>query len=124
MAQLKASGKLTAETCALCDVRGVTKMPTNDDLHHLHTGEHRWPRRRAYLVQPGYQYGVMRPLQSLAAEDMEIQVFTDEAAALEWVGARLGNSTRKSRALSRNARLSLGKPMTHATRVEYRRRSR
>lgn len=44
--------------------------------------------RRAYLVREGNQYGVARMIQATAPQDVDMQVFTDEAAAIDWLRHR------------------------------------
>ena len=41
--------------------------------------------RRAYLTLEGNQYGVARMIQATLPPDPEMQVFTDEAAAIDWL---------------------------------------
>lgn len=82
-----AAGMLTAETHGLIDLRGVTDLPHLAEIHLEggRTREHLWPLRRAYVVHPGAQYGVVRQIQAYAADVLEIKIFTDERAALAWL---------------------------------------
>lgn len=43
------------------------------------------PARRAYLVNDGVQFGVARMIQSMASEEVQVEVFTDETRALAWL---------------------------------------
>ena len=87
--KLRGAGQLTAETTALVDLRSVKQLPKQDQLRQTIeavSSQDHWPLRRAYIVMPGAQYGVMRQLQAQLPEDIETEIFTDEAAAREWCG--------------------------------------
>jgi hypothetical protein len=45
----------------------------------------RLPRRRAYLVNEGVQFGVARMIQATSPEGVEIEVFTTEDDAIRWL---------------------------------------
>ena len=73
---------------ALIDVRGVesgTEPHYADLTHRVRDRKMATPSRRAYLARPGTQYGVARMIKALAPTDVELEVFTDEAEALEWL---------------------------------------
>ena len=73
---------------ALVDLRGVESgsEPRYADLTRSARAAKLTDRdRRAYLTQPGTQYGVARMIKALAPEDVAIEVFTDEDAALAWL---------------------------------------
>jgi hypothetical protein len=80
----------TPDIVALIDLRGVKNVPTFDELRTI-MGEAAkdsgWVKRRAYLVQPGLQYGVARQSEVLATPAMGIGVFTDDHDALAWLRA-------------------------------------
>jgi hypothetical protein len=82
------AGALTASTRALIDLRGVTEMPSLEAIQkraNQAINEHAWPLRRAYVVQSGAQYGVVRQMQALSPTGIQIQIFTDEGPALTWL---------------------------------------
>lgn len=87
--ELMARGHLTADTRALLDLRGVTRMPKYSEIQQIvaaATADKGWPLRRAYLVMPGVQFGFVRQLQAIAPPEVTIDLFTTESEALEWAG--------------------------------------
>lgn len=86
---LRLAGQLTEKTTALIDLRLVTQLPKQDQVRltvEAVSSQDHWPLRRAYIVMPGAQYGVVRQLQAQMPEDIETEIFTDESAAREWCG--------------------------------------
>lgn len=87
---LLGAGQLTAHTTMMVDLRPVKQLPKQDELRltidAVSSNKNHWPLRRAYLVMPGAQYGVLRQVQSQLPEDIESEIFTDEAAARKWCG--------------------------------------
>ncbi len=82
------AGTLTAATRALIDLRGVAEMPNLSQVQSWadrSTDEKAWPLRRAYLVLPGAQYGVVRQIQAFSPEAIQIQIFTEEEPAWAWL---------------------------------------
>jgi len=88
--RLLGAGQLTAGTTVMVDLRPVKQLPKQDQLRltidAVSSHNQHWPLRRAYLVTPGAQYGVLRQLQAQLPEDIESEIFTDEAAARKWCG--------------------------------------
>ena len=87
--ELRGTGQLTANTTVMVDLRPVKTLPRQEELRltiEAVSSQNHWPLRRAYLVLPGAQYGVLRQLQSQLPEDIETEIFTDEAAARDWCG--------------------------------------
>ena len=87
--ELRSAGQLTASTTIMVDLRAIEHLPRQDEVRvtiDAVSSQDHWPLRRAYLVLPGAQYGVMRQLQAQMPEDIETEIFTDEAAAREWCG--------------------------------------
>jgi hypothetical protein len=81
------AGQLTEKTTALIDLRLVKQLPKQDQVRRTVeavSSQNHWPLRRAYVVMPGAQYGVLRQLQAQMPEDIETEIFTDEGAAREW----------------------------------------
>ena len=86
---LRLAGQLTEKTTALIDLRLVKGLPKQDQVRRTVeavSSQNHWPLRRAYIVMPGAQYGVVRQLQAQMPEDIETEIFTDESAAREWCG--------------------------------------
>lgn len=83
-----AAGTMTGSTRGLIDVRGITQLP---DLSQIQaradrsTNEMAWPLRRAYVVLPGAQYGVVRQMQAFLPAAIQVQIFTEEGPALAWL---------------------------------------
>ena len=44
-----------------------------------------WPLRRAYLVGSAVQFGLARQMQAMAPPPMQLQVFSVEREALQWL---------------------------------------
>ena len=44
-----------------------------------------WPLRRAYLVGSAVQVGLARQMQAMAPPSMQLQVFSVEHEALQWL---------------------------------------
>jgi hypothetical protein len=87
--ELRGSGHLTAGTTMMVDLRPVKQLPRQEELRltiDAVSSQNHWPLRRAYLVLPGAQYGVMRQMQAQLPEDIVAEIFTDEAAARAWCG--------------------------------------
>jgi hypothetical protein len=85
--ELRGSGQLTASTTIMVDLRPVKQLPKQDQLRETIdavSSQSHWPLRRAYLVLPGAQYGVLRQLQAQLPEDIEAEIFTDETEARKW----------------------------------------
>lgn len=85
-------GLLNESSRALIDIRAVT-TPDYPEANAIVTAGIRagaLPLHRAYLVGSAVQFGFARQLQSLSPASMEIEIFTDEAAALKWLHLRSG----------------------------------
>jgi len=79
---------LTEQTSALIDLRRVVKMPDHVEIQielARPISERHWPLRRAYLVRNAAQYGACRQIQAYAPDEMCIEIFTDEHAAIAWL---------------------------------------
>ena len=86
---LVAKGLLTAETCALIDLRMVATVPRYEEVQLIAEAaleEGGLPMYRAYVVGSALQYGVVRQLQSAAGASVtRIGVFSDQTEALVWL---------------------------------------
>ena len=86
--RLLANGQLTSATRALYDLRDLTRMPSLSDIEAnvaLARSTGGWPAKRAYLVKHGVQYRVARQMQTLEFPGVDVQLFTDEDLAIEWL---------------------------------------
>jgi len=84
------SGKITAQTRALIDVRGLARLPNYEDLQEILSGIIRdggWPLQRAFLTSTAAQFGVARQLQLMAPQTLTVEVFTDPNEAEAWLQA-------------------------------------
>jgi hypothetical protein len=87
--RIRAGPGWSPDSCALIDLRQVDNVPTFAELRLIMDDaakDSAWVKRRAYLVQPGLQYGVARQSEVLAPTVMGIGVFIDESEALAWLG--------------------------------------
>ena len=94
LANFMADAQLSSTFGLLIDVRPLRNMPSMEEAESLSTlGRAARPKREhcaALVVKPGLQYGVARIIQALAElKGARISVFTDDAAALEWVRGQL-----------------------------------
>lgn len=82
------TGHLTVETRALIDIRYVDSTPHYGEVREIVAAalEHSaWPLRRAYLVGSAVQFGLARQMQAMAPPPMQLQVFSVEREALQWL---------------------------------------
>lgn len=86
--ELIARGQLTADTRAVMDLRGLTELPTDEEMARtikLAMEDDAWPRRRAYVVLPWMHLRLMQAIETQAAGAVTMAAFMDERAAVEWV---------------------------------------
>jgi hypothetical protein len=85
--QLMDAGHLTAASRALIDIRAVRTPGYHEANAIVAAGVKAGalPWHRAYLVGSAVQFGFSRQLQALAPANMEIEIFTNEASALDWL---------------------------------------
>jgi hypothetical protein len=91
--RLIAAGHLTAATIALMDVRDLDAVADDDTLARtvaaaLQRGG--WPRRRAYLIDPGKHRDMIEQFKQLAMTTVTTAAFTDEGEALAWLRSGTG----------------------------------
>ena len=87
--QLIADGYLTKATRAIIDIRGAA-TPVSGAAHTVRAApiDQALPFQRAYLVASKVQFGFCRQMQLLATPNMQIEIFTDEQKALDWLHQR------------------------------------
>lgn len=81
-------GIVTADTCALIDVRHLHTKPQFEQMMSSVSAamdDASVPLRRAYLAGSSMQFGFARQMQSLLPPEVVSEIFTDEAAALAWL---------------------------------------
>jgi hypothetical protein len=85
-------GLLTLDTCVLIDLRGITRLPTGDEIRSAvaaAVAQETSRLRRALLVATPEQDAVARVLRELGRhEGAAIKIFREESAAVRWLTAR------------------------------------
>lgn len=85
--RLHAAGHFTDQTRALVDLRGaeIPKYPQAEQSVNTAVRNDAWPEKCAFLIGSVVQYGFSRQLQALAPLGTTIEIFSDEAKALQWL---------------------------------------
>lgn len=88
--KLIADGLITPQTRVLTDIRNLQGLPGYEALRaDFAAGDtlRTRPGSRAFLANRGVEFGVARMIHGMAPVTMPIEIFTDEAAALQWLAS-------------------------------------
>lgn len=72
----------------MIDLRSVTSTAPYTDVAAIIAAamqDQGWPLYRAYVVGSAVQVGLVNQMKALAPAHVEIEVFTDEAGAIQWL---------------------------------------